>query len=189
MSFDTKKDVEDKFMAILSKFFNTLAFVSDQLVKDGFNAPNAKLIMLAKSYVEGKSTPEGLILAFAKASYRSWDKIFERDPDFIRDNLPNLFGENAPDYCKQVADGILNARKPDGEPAVPEKSREFLNKLLEGFVILSIKELFWMSSPVGVVQSGDGYEYIFSESLSDFEDLDLNREIRLRKVPGLPTKI
>jgi hypothetical protein len=194
MSVDTKVVVERKFMKAFNSLFDTFALVASQLCKDGYNAPNPKLITISKKFVLSKNASDGknietLIVSFARKFHKTWNSFFLKDFGYVEKNIGKFFGEDAPEYCQTVIDGIIGAKNKNGESAIPEKSLEYLFKLLQGLSILSIKEIFWLSVPTSVTPDENGNTYTFATTIDGLETLDINECIRLYNVPGLPSTL
>lgn len=187
--YDTKEEVVKKFGVVLVKFFDQLAFVSSKLVKNGYSAPHPKLITLSKKYMTEDKDPGEMLMKFALEFHQSWDHIFARDFDWVSSRFSDFLGADLPSYCIEMAKGIIEAKKKNGESAIEPKDRDFILKLLEGFCILSLKYVFWEMEPVLATSDGSGVTYTFNKELEGFENLNINSEIRLRAVPGLPQVI
>jgi len=186
MSFDSKVDVERKFTVVLQQLFKTLAFVASSLRTSGFQqAPLPKLIDLAADFAVKHQKPEHQMLALAKF-HTEWDKFFSRDFEVVGNLVIDFLSADSPDYCREVATGIFSAQNPDGTTAIDSNSLNFLFRVLEGMVILSIKYIFWEMEPLTVTSDGLHVTYTFAKTLQGLEGLDINSEIKIRNVPGLP---
>jgi hypothetical protein len=194
MSVDTKVVVEKKFMKVFNSLFDTFALVASQLAKEGHNAPNPKLITISKKFLLSNCTSDGkgvetLIVRFARKFHKTWQSFFSKDFGYVEKNIGNFFGDDTPEYCHGVIDGIIGAKNTNGESAIPGKSLDYLFKLFQGLTILAIKEVFWLSVPTNVTRDDKGNNYTFATTIDGLEELNINESIRLYNIPGLPSTL
>lgn len=165
---DTFDTVKTKIVNNIRSLGNTLQIASDDLRGKGYNVPDGQIYIFSINMAIPSIDPETMIVDLLQRSRHLWDDLFMMKPEIITPEQIDEIKVTLPSSLSSLVSPLLDCRDTNGKLALDTKILGLLINYLQAFVKLGLKVCYFKRS--------------YESSLG----IDLNNELKLRKVVGLP---
>jgi hypothetical protein len=149
------------------------------LVKEILETPRVKphvkfppaLILIGLKYIQKKGN-KNLVEGFIKQTYKFWDKIHEKDRDYLVENASDFVGPSVPKERLRGIVTVFSQEGKDGQKIISDDDTESLFRFLFALIRISILYIHETRQPV-ISKDEEGCE-IKTYNHKEFEYVELN---------------